>query len=530
MGKLSDIFKDWKVIILIVFLLFALFYIKPQIFGNDGVAIKSVMKNSSAELAGIQNPSAKLRPLGREVIIAINNKPVADLREYYDSLLEIEENKTIRVTTDKKTYTLLPPPGLISASDRGSALGLRVGEAPSSNLKKGLDLEGGTRVVLKPTTKISADDLEITIQNLQERLNVFGLSDVVIKSASDLAGDSFIVIEIAGVTEDEVKELLAKQGKFEAKIGNDTVFFGGKKDVTYVCRSADCSGIDPNTGCSAIEGGSICRFFFSITLSNEAAERQAELTKDLPVVNDQQGSYLQEPLTLYLDDEAVDTLNIGAELKGRATTNIQISGSGQGRNQQEAINDALHNMKRLQTIIITGSLPVKLDVVKMDTLSPTLGKEFLTNLLLIGVLAIVAVVLVIMIRYRNMKIALPMALVLLSEQVLILGFAALVGWNLDLAAITGIIIVVGTGVDHLIMITDEVLKGEATSDWKRKIKQAMFIVMGAYLTTLSGMVPLWFAGAGLLKGFAFTTIAGLSFGVLIARPAYAAMIQHILKE
>ena len=67
-------------------------------------------------------------------------------------------------------------------------------------------------------------------------------------------------------------------------------------------------------------------------------------------------------------------------------------------------------------------------------------------------------------------------------------------------------------------------------DWKKRIKQAIFIITGAYLTVLAAMIPLWFAGAGLLKGFAFTTIAGLSFGVLIARPAYAAIIEKLLQE
>lgn len=124
-----------------------------------------------------------------------------------------------------------------------------------------------------------------------------------------------------------------------------------------------------------------------------------------------------------------------------------------------------------------------------------------------------------------------MALTLISEIVLLLGFAALVGWNLDLAAIAGIIITIGTGVDHLVVITDETLAGgKTTSDWKQSIKNAMFIVIGAYLVDVAGMIPLWFAGAGLLKGFAFTTIAGLSFGVLIARPAYAAIIEKILHE
>ena len=123
-----------------------------------------------------------------------------------------------------------------------------------------------------------------------------------------------------------------------------------------------------------------------------------------------------------------------------------------------------------------------------------------------------------------------MVLTLFAEVILILGFASLVGWNLDLAAIAGIIIVVGTGVDHLIVITDETLRGEVVYDWKRRIKNAMFIVIGAYLTTMSGMLPLLWAGAGLLKGFALTTIAGISFGVLIARPAFASTIEILLKE
>jgi len=73
------------------------------------------------------------------------------------------------------------------------------------------------------------------------------------------------------------------------------------------------------------------------------------------------------------------------------------------------------------------------------------------------------------------------------------------------------------------------LKGEAFYDWKRRLKNAMFIIFGSYLTVVAGMIPLWFAGAGLLKGFAFTTIVGVSFGVLIARPAYAAILKILLK-
>jgi len=260
-------------------------------------------------------------------------------------------------------------------------------------------------------------------------------------------------------------------------------------------------------------------------LSRDAAERHAQITDKLTIIED----HLSEPLTLYLDDVEVDVLQIGSSLKGSTTTSVQISGSGAGRTQQEAMDNSLENMKRLQTVLVTGSLPVKLEIVKMDTISPSLGKEFLHNMILVVVLALLAVTLVVFIRYRKIKIIIPMVLILVSEIIMILGFAALVGWNLDLAAIAGIIIAFGTGVDHLIIIIDETAKGEYTTDWKKKLKNAMFIVFGAYLTTSSGMIPLWFAGAGLLKGFAFTTLIGLSFGVLIARPAYAKIIEELFK-
>lgn len=524
--RLKSILTNWKVILLLVLIVLALISIQPKFFGNEGVVIRNVVTNSSASNGGIENPSSRLTPLSKERIISINGEKVFSVEDYFTITSDLKSNQSVKLETSQRIYTLVTHTDQEGEVD----LGLKVSEAPLSNLRKGLDLEGGTRVLLKPSEPVAKEDLELIISNLKERLNVFGLSDIVVRGASDLAGDEFILIEIAGITEEEVKDLLAKQGKFEAKIGNQTVFFGGRNDIPYVCRSADCSGIDPRRGCSATpDGTTACGFFFTITLSPEAAERHAKITEKLSVISDGSGAYLSEDLALLLDDVEVDRLKIGAELKGRASTNIQISGSGTGRTQTEALANTLDSMKKLQTVIITGSLPVKLDVVKMDTISPSLGKEFMNNIFLVGFLVILSVIAVILIRYRKLKIAIPMILTLLSEMVLILGFAALVGWNLDLAAIAGIIITAGTGVDHLIIITDETIRGEEISDWKRRIRNAMFMVMGAYLTTLSGMLPLLWAGAGLLKGFALTTIAGFSFGVLFARPAYAVVIEKLLK-
>jgi preprotein translocase subunit SecD len=136
-----------------------------------------------------------------------------------------------------------------------------------------------------------------------------------------------------------------------------------------------------------------------------------------------------------------------------------------------------------------------------------------------------------MIRYRRLKLVIPMIITSIVESVALLGVAAIIGWNLDLAAIAGIIIAVGTGVNSQIVITDEFLNKEKVEDTslKEKMKRAFFIIMGSYFTVVVAMIPLWFAGAGLLKGFATITIFGATFGVFITRQAYAAIVEILLK-
>ncbi|MBW2981489.1 MMPL family transporter [Candidatus Woesearchaeota archaeon] len=529
MSKAKKIITHWRVIIALAAIVLALVAIHPNPFVK-GVTIRAVTFNSSVSSAGITSTKPTSSPMSRERIISMNNIPIENLEDYYDFISTLKANRTVHIKTNKNLYKLITKPGL--NDDEIEDIGLSVYEAPTTNIRKGLDLQGGTRVLLQPEENLEPDAMEILLSNMQYRLNVYGLSDVVVRESGDLSGNQYVLVEIAGAKEEEVKELLAKQGKFEATIANETVFKGGQ-DITYVCRSADCAGIDPMSGCGKSGDLWVCRFRFAISLSPEAAERQAEITKDLPVITENSEEYLSEKLILYLDDAPVDELFVGSDLKGRAVTDIQISGSGAGSTQQEAVFNSLENMKKLQTVLITGSLPVKLDIVKTDTISPIFGKEFIKNALFIGLLAVISVIIVILVRYRKIKVAAPMLFTIITELVILLGVAAIIGWNLDLAAIAGIIVAIGTGVDHQIVIADETLKGEssgASYDWKQKIKRAFFIIMAAYFTTVVAMLPLMKAGAGLLRGFAVTTIIGVSVGVLITRPAYASIVEILLKE
>ncbi|MBU4502245.1 MAG: hypothetical protein KKA79_06620 [Nanoarchaeota archaeon] len=456
-------------------------------------------------------------------ILSINGEKVNDtlsLKEQVNKILPLEK---MEISTDQGNYIYL---------SRGAPQITAI-TAQTSNIQKGLDLQGGTRVLIRPISEEEITDKDISdlIKVLSNRLNIYGLADIQIRSAKDWEGNKFVLIEIAGVTSAEVRDLIGKQGKFEAKIGEDIVFEGGKKDIPFVCRDdGSCSGIRQCSQTSQDQW--YCKFEFVIHLSPEAAKLHAEVTDKLDVISSTDGrEILSETIDFYLDGKKVDSLQIGSDLKGKESTAIAISGPGVGPSKVVAIERAIANMDNLQTILITGSLPLEIEIEKLDTISPIMGKSFIKNAFLVGLLAMLSVALVVFIRYRTFKIIIPMLITMGSEILIILGFASFIGWNLDLAAIAGIIAAVGTGVDHQIIITDEVLKGsEKYLNWKQKIKRAFFIILTAYFTTVAAMIPLWNAGAGLIRGFAITTIVGVTIGVLITRPAFASITEKLLNK
>ena len=268
-----------------------------------------------------------------------------------------------------------------------------------------------------------------------------------------------------------------------------------------------------------------CNFRFSITLSPEAAQRHADITRDL-TVNATNPEYLSEKLDLYLDDILVDSLFIGKDLQGRVTTQVSVSGSGTGDTPDDAYKAAQNSMKKLQTILVTGSLPYKLEIVKMDTISPSLGESFTKNIIYLGLIVFIIISAILFVKYRKIKITLSVILTMFSEALITIGIAAFISWNLDAPAIAGIIAGMGTGVNDQIVILDESISNMQISI-KERIKRALFIIFGAFFTIVAAMLPLFWAGAGMLKGFALTTIISVTAGILITRPAFAEIIRRI---
>jgi len=500
------------------------------------------------------------------IITKINGIIIENSEGFYETVKGLGTSASI-VANDEPVICNVEKPGY---------LGITVRDLSGSRLKFGMDIHGGTRIILKPTENITKDVMEQMITTLNTRINLYGLSEMRI----NLLGENLIQIEMAGAKGEEVKNFLSKQGKFEAKIaetietenGTGTIILGDNK---YLVRLADgkikindsfysmnesfylenikfdignitdkgtvvfvnvFSGndivtvyTDPQNSPPPRFVGNVYEFAFTVQISKEGAERFAKVTKNQPTVFTGKSRYLVSPLVLFLDNKATSQLNIAADLAGKAITTPSISGS------RTTKNEATQEKLRLQTILRSGNLPTEIEIVKVDTISPTVGKELVSSTIYIVIASVLVVSVIVFVRYKRAKIIVPMVLISFSEILIILGFAAFTqtitdgnGWVLDIPAIAGLIAVLGTSISQLIIITDQLF---SRKDVVLSIRQKMAINMiltSAYIVIVA-MLPLIVMGVGSLRGFAFTTIIGVLIGVLVTRHVYTFVVERIEK-
>ncbi|MBI4162593.1 MAG: hypothetical protein HY513_02830 [Candidatus Aenigmarchaeota archaeon] len=534
------ILKNPRVLVWILFILIALVAISPNL-NPKGVKVVFVEKDSASGLV-----------LG-ETIYKINDQdatiPLASGQ--YTDLVKLETNKGSKFIRVNGT------------------LGVTVEKVEPTNIHLGIDLKGGVRAVVS-AEQDDAATIEQIVSTLSTRINVFGLREAVIRTITS-GQDRFIEISIAGGNEGELRDLLETQGVFEAKIpfalnaaggkatlklGKDYEVFVSNASITVenniykpgekfnlesigfeynnlsntqklaltatVFTGSDVKTVFFDPQRSRIEfADSAYRWFFSVQLSQEGADKFAKVTKNTAAVP---GGYLDAPIVFYLDKDLIDSLSISSSLKGRAETEIQISGSAP--TQQTAVDEKT----KLQSILRSGALPVEIKIVQLDSISPTLGSSFMSSAALAALGALIGVAIIVFARYRRPKLVAPILVVVVSEILITLGLSVVIGWTIDLAAIGGVIAAVGTGINDQIIILDQALKGEVEQlSIRERMKRAFFIVFGAAGTLIVAMLPLTFVGFGALRGFALITIIGILIGIFITRPAYGKIVESLMK-
>ena len=391
----------------------------------------------------------------------------------------------------------------------------------NTNLKFGLDFQGGSYLKLKlinnstPNAPISDALLDDTKSIMEMRINEYGLKNTPVNTVRDSQNNAYVLINFAGVPYEDAMNIVGKQGVFEIRIqtrGNESV---------KVLDGSDVQAVSGATLQSDVSGSA---WGVPFTLTKAGAEKFQQACIQYGATTDPESHYVQ----MVMDGNVFYSRPLSAELANSLKTkavDTMVAMTGSGTDGEALARDVSVHMKH--------SLPVSVEVVSSGQVPAEQGATFKTMVIIGMILAQCAIGVVMYIRYREPRIILPMFLTSLFEVIILLGVATFIGWEIDLPSVAGIIAVIGTGVDQLIIITDEVMamgKTPTTKKVLQKLSSAFRIIVSSAATVVVAMIPLYFLGFGSLKGFAITTILGVFIGILITRPAYGRIIGDILSK
>lgn len=346
----------------------------------------------------------------------------------------------------------------------------------ANSIKQGLDLQGGTHVVLQavetPEAKIDDDALNRTVKIIERRVNELGLTEPVIQRQ----GKDRIIVELPGIKDpDQAINMLGRTAMLEFKDINGTTVLTGK-DLR------DARAQMTGSGSQAVVG---------LEFTDEGGAKFADLT----------ARNIGRPISILLDGEVLTSPVVQEAITGGKA---QISGS---RNMEEA--------EHLAILLRSGSLPVKIEVMENRTVGPTLGQDSKEKSVVAFSIAIIGIFAFMLLFYRIPGVVADIALLLYV--MLLLLIMRYLDATLTLPGIAGIILSIAMAIDANVLIfehfKEEVAAGKnLRSAMDKGFSRAFVTIFDSNITTLIAAVILFYLGTGPIRGFAVT----LGLGVVLS--------------
>lgn len=358
----------------------------------------------------------------------------------------------------------------------------------AGSLKQGLDLQGGTHIVLEAEDSengvVNDDAVERVIQILSRRINEMGLTEPIVQRE----GARRIIIELPGVKDpDQAIKTIGKTAVLEFKNDKgETVLTGNDlKDA----KEQLVQNKKPEV---------------AIEFTDEGAEKFAELTR----------ANVGRKIGIYLDGDMLTNPVVNEAITGGKAV---ITGS---QNLEEA--------KNLAILLRSGALPVKVKVLEVRTVGPTLGQDSKDKSVVafgVGILLIMAFLIVL---YRLSGFVANVAL--LVYVLILLLILKFLDATLTLPGIAGIILSMGVAVDANILIferfKEEVFSGKSMRvSMESGFKRAFSTIFDANTSVMITAVILIALGSGAIKGFAIN----LALGVLVSMFTAITMSRFLLR-
>ncbi|MFT3715297.1 MAG: protein translocase subunit SecD [Gordonia sp. (in: high G+C Gram-positive bacteria)] len=440
--------------------------------------------------------------------------------------------------------------------------------------KLGIDLQGGTRVVLTARTddgkKPPRDQLDLARQIIEQRVNGLGVggSEVVVsgdnivitvpgedgKQARSLGQTARLYVRPVEQSGAATKQPAAPKQNFSEMTGDEQkAAIDAQRALRQAPKDADPARIK--------------------ALTDEMAKLDCSDEKNDPLVgHDDPNSYLvacgTDGKSVYLlapmiiDGRDVEKAAAGQNQTGQWTVNVDYKGAGKttwaqytGANvgkvtavtlDSEVISAATINQKITGTTEISGlftkddaeqlanalkygSLPLSFTASDAQTVSATMGMAAMKAALIAGAIGLIATFLYALVYYRMLGFLAVGSLILAALMVygVIVLLGRWIGFTLDLAGMAGLIIGIGMTADSFVVyferIKDEMREGRSfRSAVPRGWASARRTIWTGNAVSFIASVVIYLLAVGEVKGFAFTlgltTILDIMIVFLVTHP------------
>jgi preprotein translocase subunit SecD len=379
--------------------------------------------------------------------------------------------------------------------------------------------------------QITPDDLLAVRKVIDNRINQLGVSEALVQTS----GADKLVVQLPGVSDPEQAErvlgntarlefraqkkgteaqyqverqvyeelkakraALIKAGDAKAIAENQQAIERSQQAISELFEKAALTGQDLREVGAAPEGGVSNGWVVIIRFSADAADRYAELTKNLAGTG--------RGLGIFLDRDLLTAPVVGPEYAQLGITggSTEIRGNFTAESSQELVIQ-----------LRGGALPLPVKLVETRTVGATLGRDSVESSIWAGVGGLILVLVFMVIYYRLPGVVADLALVIYA----VLNFAvfALVPVTLTLPGIAGFILSIGMAVDANVLIFERTREElQAGKSLYRSVESGFYRAFSSILdgnvTTIIACAVLFWLGSGLVKGFALT----LGIGVLLS--------------
>lgn len=376
-------------------------------------------------------------------------------------------------------------------------------------LKLGLDLQGGTQVVLEtqmdkidPGNRDSA--LESAKNVIEKRVNLFGVSEALVQT-SKIGEQRRILVELPGLKDaSQGAELVGKTAQLDFReipatlSAEEIEATKSGVPVLLLSKPTGLTGADLKKAQVTFGGGNGASAGpqVSIEFTDEGAKKFAELTK----------RNIGQSLPIFLDDQPISAPTVQQEILGGSAV---ITGQF---TTEEAKNLAIQ--------LNAGALPVPIKILEQRSIGPTLGQESVNKSLVAGAIGLLIVAIYMAAYYGILGLIADGALIIYTLIILAIfktGLFILPPVTLTLAGIAGFILSIGMAVDANILIFER-MKEEIRWGKNKKtaldfgFKRAWSSIWASNVSSLMTAAILYGMGTSLIRGFAIT----LSLGVLVS--------------